>query len=73
MITALQWIESYLKNRSQKVAIGDLGADLSLTYKVVTLTFRALQGSVLGPIFYIIPDTSVIYLQEAWSHLPPIS
>ena len=29
--TAPQWIESHLKNRSQKVAIGDLGTDLGVT------------------------------------------
>ena len=46
---ALQWVESYLRNRSQKVAIGDLGTHLGMTSKVVTLTFGIPQGSVLGP------------------------
>ena len=38
--TALQWIESYLENRSQKITIGDLGTDLGMTSKAVTLTLK---------------------------------
>ena len=45
--TALKWIESYLKNRSQKITICDLGTDLG-----VTLTFGVSQGSILGPILF---------------------
>ena len=50
--TALQLIESYLKNRSQKITIGDLGSDLGMTSKAVTLTFGVSQGSILEPILF---------------------
>ena len=48
---ALQWIESYLTNWSQRVVIGDTmttGAKL----ESMSLKFGVPQGSVLGPIFF---------------------
>ena len=60
--TTAQWIEYYLKNRSQKLAIDDLGNDLGVTSKAVTLTFGVPHGSVLGPILftlYGIPLTAI--------------
>ena len=43
---ALSWIESYLKDRTQRVAIGTVQSDnLKLQYSVP-------QGSVLGPKLY---------------------
>ena len=47
--TALQWIKSYLENRSQKVAIGGLGTDLDVTSKAVTLTLEYPMVAFLGP------------------------
>ena len=42
----LNWIESYLTNRTQKVCLG------SCTSTPVTLSFGVPQGSVLGPILF---------------------
>ena len=48
---ALQWIESYCTNGSQRVVIGDMnttGAKL----ESMSLKFGVLQGSVLGQILF---------------------
>ena len=49
---ALDGVEFYLNERTQKVTIGDLGTDLGATSKSVMLTFGVLQGSTLGPILF---------------------
>ena len=43
---ALDWIQSYLTGRSQRVVIGDTKSEL------IPLTFGVPQGSVLGPILF---------------------
>ena len=48
------WVESYLNERTQKVATGDLVTDLRATSKSVTLTFGVPQGSVLDPILFML-------------------
>ena len=45
--TALSWFKSYLTNRTQSVTIDNLTSDSS------TLSFGVPQGSVLGPILFI--------------------
>ena len=50
--TALRWTESYLAGRTQRVAIGDLGTDLSACSDPVTLMFCIPQGSVLSLIMF---------------------
>ena len=47
-------MESFLNERAQKVAIGDLGTNLRATSKSVTLTFGVPQGRVLGPILFML-------------------
>ena len=49
--SALEWIRSYLANRSQKVSIGLAFSEL------LCLLFGVPQGSVLGPILFIIYTT----------------
>ena len=44
--TALEWIQSYLTGRSQKVVIGDTKSE------PIPFTFGVPQGSVLGPILF---------------------
>ena len=46
---ALQWIESYLKNQSQRVVIGDMKTTGAKSDSM-SLKFGAPQGSVLGPV-----------------------
>jgi hypothetical protein len=46
--TQVQWIHSYLSDRSQVVAVG---GELSISRKVVS---RVPQGSVLGPLLFTI-------------------
>ena len=46
--TTLQWIESYLTSHTHKVKVDDFESDQ------VTLSFGDLQGSVLGPILFIL-------------------
>ena len=50
--TILKWIQSYLKDRNQRVAIGRLpdGA----TSKTLHLHHGVLQGSVLGPVLFLL-------------------
>jgi hypothetical protein len=44
----LQWFESYLKNRTQVVKIGELKSN------IVNIKYGVPQGSVLGPILFLI-------------------
>ena len=48
---ALQWIESYLTNWSQRVVIGDTNTTGAKS-KSISLKFGVPQGSVLGPILF---------------------
>ena len=70
--TALQWIISYLKNRSQKVVIGDLETDLEVTPKAVTVTFGVSSGRFLGSILFTLyqaPLGSICKKHEVTYHL----
>ena len=49
--TVLAWIDSYLSNRAQSVAIGNVDLD-GATSDPVTLTFGVPQGSVPSPILF---------------------
>lgn len=51
--TIFKWLSSYLKDRSQRVKIGD---SLSESIKI---KFGVPQGSVLGPIFFLIYINSI--------------
>jgi len=46
--TVLTWLKSYLSGRSQRVSIGDIFSHVAM------LLFGVPQGSVLGPILFII-------------------
>ena len=48
---ALQWIVSYLTNRSQRVVIGDTNT-IGAKSECISLKFGVPQGSVLGPILF---------------------
>ena len=48
---ALQWIESYLTNWSQRVVIGDTNMTGAKS-ESISLKFGVPQGSVLGPILF---------------------
>ena len=48
---ALLWIESYLKNQSQRVVIGDTSTTGAKS-ESISLKFGVPQGSVLGPILF---------------------
>ena len=48
---ALQWVKSYLSERTQTVKIGDAISE------VLNLLFGVPQGSVLGPILFILYTT----------------
>ena len=49
--TSLNWISSYLSNRSQRVIIGDPNTEGSIQIPV-PLKFGVPQGSILGPILF---------------------
>jgi len=51
---ALSWIESFLSNRTQSVSIDGVQSTRSL------LTCCVLQGSVLGPVLFLVYDADVI-------------
>ena len=46
--TALTWISSYLQNRSFRVCVGDA------TSSIQNLHFGIPQGSVVGPLFFVL-------------------
>ena len=48
---ALQWIESYITNQSQRVVIGDMNTTGAKS-ECISLKFGVPQGSVLGPILF---------------------
>ena len=49
--TALQWIESYLTNQTQRVVIRDMNT-AGAKSESMSLKFGVLQGIVLGPILF---------------------
>ena len=51
---ALAWIVSYLEKRTQQVKVGNV---LSSTSYVMS---GLIQGSVLGPTFYVMPSNSLL-------------
>ena len=62
---ALQWIESYLTNLSQRVVIGDMNTTGTKS-EGISLEFGVPQGSVLGPILftlYICPLGQICAIQ----------
>ena len=48
---ALQWIELYLTNQSQRVVIGDMNT-IGAKSETISLKFGVPQGCVLGPILF---------------------
>ena len=59
--TVLLWVESYLMSRSQHVKIG------TAVSEVIALLFGVPQGSVLGPILFILYTTLLAKVIEAHS------
>ena len=61
----IKWVESFLSNRIQKVIVNDTES------KCHQVTSRIPQGSILGPILFVIyindmPEMVVIYLPVCW-------
>ena len=59
--TALQWFSSYLSNRTQTVSINNLKSDPA------PVSYGVPQGSVLGPVLFVLYTTSLSDVNE--SHL----
>ena len=65
--TALKWFESYLSKRVQAVTIDEIGSDLH------HLIDGVAQGSVLGPIIFILYTSPLgDLLKGMWHLFPPI-
>ena len=58
--TALSLLDSYLENREQCVAIGELRSEPT------TLQYGVLQGSVLGPVLFTVYTGTLAFLLEAY-------
>ena len=59
--TSLAWIKSYLTNREQRVTIN------GVTSEAIALTIGVPQGSVLGPILYILFTSPMSATMEEYS------
>ena len=61
---ALQQNNSCLTNRGQGVAVDDLG----VTSELVTLTFGAPQGSILGPILFTLYTFNYLLMTNRYTY-----
>ena len=57
-VTVLSWFESYLTGRTQTVTVNDR------SWRHSDVFFAVPQGSVLGPVFFILNSTSLCSLTE---------
>ena len=56
----LKWFESYIRNREQRVIIDDVTSESKLT------KYGVPQGSILGPILFIIYTNSISNIFEKY-------